>query len=250
LKEDLIHKTARAISRSDKVVAFTGAGISVESGIPDFRSAGGLWEKFDPAEYATIEAFLANPKKVWAMLKEMGSLLESSKPNAAHLALAALERMGHLRSVITQNIDSLHQEAGNTRVIEYHGSHRRLVCLKCGRQAAKEEVSLATLPPLCSCSGVLKPTVVFFGEPIPWSAHEEAMGEARNCEVMLVIGTSAVVSPACDIPVLAKRAGAAVVEVNLEETQLTRSVSDWILKGSAGAVLQAVLEGVAGQPKP
>ena len=133
MKQDLIQRTAQAISRSNKVVAFTGAGISVESGIPDFRSAGGLWEKFDPAEYATIEAFQANPKKVWAMLKEMGNLLENSKPNAAHLALAALERMGHVRSVITQNIDHLHQDAGNTKVIEYHGSHKNFVCFSCGR---------------------------------------------------------------------------------------------------------------------
>jgi NAD-dependent deacetylase len=250
LKEDLIQKTAQAISRSNKVVAFTGAGISVESGIPDFRGAGGLWEKFDPAEYATIEAFRADPKKVWAMLKEMGNLLESSKPNAAHLALAALERLGHVRSVITQNIDHLHQDAGNTRVIEYHGSHKRLVCLSCGRQVGKEEVPLETLPPLCRCDGVLKPTVVFFGEPIPRGAHLEAMEEARNCEVMLVIGTSAVVSPACEIPILAKRAGAAVVEVNLEETQLTGSVSDWILKGSAGRILQSILDRVSSQNIP
>jgi NAD-dependent deacetylase len=248
LKEDLIQKTVQAVSRSKKVVAFTGAGISVESGIPDFRSAGGLWEKFDPAEYATIEAFQANPKKVWTMLKEMGNLLENSKPNAAHLALARLEKMGHVRSVITQNIDHLHQDAGNTKVIEYHGSHKRLVCLNCGRQYAKEEVVLEPLPPLCRCTGVLKPTVVFFGEPIPWGAHLEAMEEARNCEVMLVVGTSAVVSPACDIPVLAKRAGAAVVEINLEETQLTRTVSEWILKGSASRILQSILDGVASLP--
>ena len=249
MQEDLIEKTALAVFRSNRVVAFTGAGISVESGIPDFRSAGGLWERFDPAEYATIEAFRANPKKVWAMLKEMGTLLENSRPNPAHLALARLEKMGHLRAVITQNIDNLHQEAGNTRVIEYHGSHKKLACLSCGREYAREEVALTALPPLCRCSGVLKPTVVFFGEPIPWGAHLEAMEEARTCQVMLVIGTSAVVSPACDIPVAAKRAGALIVEINLEETPLTRQVSDWILKGSAGRILQSVLDGVAGRSR-
>jgi NAD-dependent deacetylase len=183
------------------------------------------------------------------MLMEMGNLLESSKPNPAHTALAQLEKMGHVRSVITQNIDHLHQDAGNTRVIEYHGSHKRLVCLTCGQQYAKEEVNLDALPPLCRCKGVLKPTVIFFGEPIPLGAHLQAMEEARDCEVMLVIGTSAVVSPACDIPVLAKRAGAAIVEVNLEETQLTRYVSDWILQGSASQILQSVLDGVAGLRK-
>ena len=246
MKEDLIQRTAQAISHSRKVVAFTGAGISVESGIPDFRGAGGLWEKFDPAEYATIDAFRANPKKVWAMLKEMGDLLESSRPNPAHQALARLEEAGHLRSVITQNIDHLHQDAGNKRVIEYHGSHKNLVSMSCGRHYRKEEVKLESLPPLCHCYGVLKPTVVFFGEPIPWDAHLQALEEARDCEVMLVIGTSAVVSPACDIPVLAKKGGATLVEVNLEETQLTHDVSDWILKGSAGRIMQSVMDHVTG----
>jgi NAD-dependent deacetylase len=157
--------------------------------------------------------------------------------------------MGHVRSVITQNIDHLHQDAGNTRVIEYHGSHKRLICLSCGQEYEKGEVKLDSLPPLCRCRGVLKPTVVFFGEPIPWGAHLQAMEEARDCEVMLVIGTSAVVSPACDIPVMAKNAGAVVVEVNMEETQLTRYVSDWILQGSAARTLQAVLDRVAGLRK-
>ena len=246
MNQDLIRKTAEAISRSRKVVAFTGAGISVESGIPDFRGAGGLWEKFDPGEYAAIEAFRANPKKVWTMLKEMGDLLESSRPNPAHRALARLEEVGHLRSVITQNIDNLHQDAGNTRVIEYHGNHKNLVCMRCGRLYRKEEVMLKSLPPLCPCSGVLKPTAIFFGEPIPWEAHLQAMEEARDCEVMLVIGTSAVVSPACDIPVLAKKGGATLVEVNLEETQLTQDVSDWILKGSASRIMQSVMDQLTG----
>lgn len=244
MEEDLIQKTAQAIRRSKKVVAFTGAGISVESGIPDFRGAGGLWEKYDPAEYATIEAFHANPGKVWTMLRDMGSLLASSRPNPAHGALAKLEEMGHLRSVITQNIDNLHQDAGSRRVIEYHGNHKKLVCLTCGYLYAREEIRFDTLPPFCRCQGVLKPNVVFFGEPIPWDAHLLAMEEARNCEVMLVVGTSAVVSPACDIPVLAKRNGATVVEVNLEETQLTRYVSDWLLKGSASRILQSILDQV------
>ncbi|HSR12141.1 MAG TPA: NAD-dependent deacylase [Thermodesulfobacteriota bacterium] len=249
MAEDLIGKTARAIHRSRKVVAFTGAGISVESGIPDFRGAGGLWEKYDPMEYATIEAFRADPKKVWAMLRDMGDLLERSRPNPAHIALAELEKMGHLRSVITQNIDHLHQDAGNSRVIEYHGSHRNLVCLDCGRMHGRETVRIDPLPPRCACRGVLKPDVVLFGEPIPWAAHLHAVDEAKDCEVMLVVGTSAVVSPACDIPVLAKRSGATVVEMNLEDTALTGSISDWIVKGPAGSTLQAVLQAMAGLTK-
>lgn len=242
--DDLINKTAELIQRSNRVVAFTGAGISVESGIPDFRGAGGLWEKYNPSEYATIEAFHANPQKVWMMLKEMGSLLESSKPNPAHLALAELEEMGHLRSIITQNIDNLHQDAGNKRVIEFHGSHRKLVCLSCGRLYGREEVNLEVLPPRCRCTGALKPNVVFFGESIPWGAHLQAQQEAKDCEVMLVIGTSAAVFPACELPAMAKQNGATIIEVNLEETPLTRYISDWILIGSASSILQSILEQV------
>lgn len=242
--EDLIRKTARAIQKSRRVVALTGAGISVESGIPDFRGAGGLWEKYDPLEYGTIEAFYADPGKVWAMLREMGDLLDRSRPNAAHLALARLEEMGHVRAVITQNIDHLHQEAGSRRVIEYHGTHKILLCMECGRRLEKGNVSLESLPPRCGCGGVLKPDVVLFGEIIPWTAQAEAQEEARRAEVMLVVGTSAVVSPACDIPVAARRAGATVVEVNLEETPLTRRVCDWSLQGPAGPLLGSILDQV------
>jgi len=244
MNENLIKKTAQAMRQAKKVVALTGAGISVESGIPDFRGPSGLWEKFDPMEYATIEAFCSNPRKVWTMLKEMGSLLEKSKPNPAHLALAKLEQMGYLSSVVTQNIDNLHQAAGSKRVIEFHGSGKRLICMICGRMYESQGVKLEPLPPRCSCTGVLKPNFVFFGEPIPWGAHMEAREEAGNCELMLVIGTSAVVSPACDLPVIAKKAGAQIIEVNLEETQLTRNISNWILKGSASRIMQNLLDEV------
>jgi NAD-dependent deacetylase len=239
---ELIKKTAQAIRRSKKVVALTGAGISVESGIPDFRGASGLWEKFDPMEYGTIEAFLANPKKVWAMLREMGDLLENSRPNPAHRVLAKLEQRGFLNSIITQNIDYLHQAAGSKHVIEFHGNGQKLVCMICNRLYNRREVKLETLPPRCACHGVLKPNVVFFGEPIPWGAHMEAREEAASCELMLVIGTSAVVSPACDLPLIAKSAGATIVEVNVEETELTRDVSHWLLKGSASLILQNLLD--------
>jgi NAD-dependent deacetylase len=244
MDEDLIKKTAQAIRQAKKVVALTGAGISVESGIPDFRGPCGLWEKFDPMEYATIDAFCSNPQKVWTMLKEMGSLLEKSKPNPAHLALAELEQKGYLSSVITQNIDNLHYAAGNKKVIEFHGSGKKLICMNCGLTYESQSVKLESLPPRCSCSGVLKPNFVFFGEPIPWGAHMEAQEEAGKCALMLVIGTSAVVSPACDLPIIAKKNGAKIVEINLEETQLTRRISDWLLKGPASRIMQNLLEEV------
>ena len=251
MDEDLLQKTVEIVKRAKKVVAFTGAGISVESGIPDFRGPSGLWEKFDPMEYATIEAFHANPKKVWAMLQEMALLLDRSQPNPAHRALAHLEEMGHLSSVITQNIDYLHQEAGSKRVIEFHGTSKSLVCVLCGQLYDRRQVKIRALPPRCACSGVLKPNFVFFGEPIPWGAQLEAKEEAESCEVMLVIGTSAVVSPACDLPVIAKKRGAVVVEVNLEETQLTRFISNWILKGSASEVMSRIVGALSGSiPSP
>ena len=245
MDEDLLQKTVEIVRRAKRVVAFTGAGISVESGIPDFRGPSGLWEKFDPMEYATIEAFQANPKKVWGMLKEMAQLLDRSRPNAAHRALAHLEEMGLLSSVITQNIDDLHREAGSRRVIEFHGTSRNLVCMICGRIYDRRTVTLDTLPPRCVCSGVLKPNFIFFGEPIPWGAHLEAKEEAGRCGVMLVIGTSAVVSPACDLPVLAKKQGAVIVEINLEETQLTRYISNWILTGPASEILSRIVGAVS-----
>jgi NAD-dependent deacetylase len=156
--------------------------------------------------------------------------------------------MGRLSSVITQNIDYLHQEAGSRRVIEFHGTSKTLVCILCGQIYDRRQVRLETLPPRCSCSGVLKPNFIFFGEPIPWGAHLEAKEEAESCDVMLVIGTSAVVSPACDLPVIAKKRGAVIVEVNLEETQLTPVISDWILKGSAGEILSRIVGAVSGSP--
>lgn len=239
---ELIKKTAQAIRQSKRTVALTGAGISVESGIPDFRGAGGLWEKYDPREYATIEAFLSNPQKVWAMLLEVGSLLEKSRPNPAHFALAKLEELGYLKAIITQNIDNLHQAAGSKEVIEFHGNGQEFVCLSCGKIYSRPEVKFDPLPPRCPCRGLIKPNIVFFGEPIPWGAHMKAREEASKCDLMLVIGTSAVVSPACDLPVIAKLAGATIVEINLEETPLTGRVSHWLLKGPASIIMKSLLE--------
>ncbi len=242
MDKDLLKRTAQAIRQAKRCVALTGAGISVESGIPDFRGAGGLWEKYDPREYATIESFLGNPQKVWAMLLEVGSLLEKSRPNQAHLALAKLEELGYLKAIITQNIDNLHQAAGSKRVIEFHGNGQEFICLDCGRKYSRAQLNFDNLPPRCLCFGLIKPNIVFFGEPIPWAAHEEARAEASKCDLMLVIGTSAVVSPACDLPVIAKLAGATVVEINLEETPLTGRISHWLLKGSASQIMHHLLQ--------
>ena len=238
----MIEEAAKVISTSRKTVALTGAGISVESGIPSFRGSQGLWAKYDPMEYAHIDAFRANPGKVWAMLKEMHRIIITAKPNPAHLGLADMEKLGCLDAIITQNIDNLHQDAGSTYVIEFHGNGGVLLCLDCKTRRQREEISLEKLPPKCTCGGLLKPDVVFFGEPIPWKAMVTAREESKHCDVMLVIGTSAVVVPACDMPVLAKSGGGKIIEINIEETPLTSSVSEFIIKESAGIIMPRLVE--------
>ena len=222
-------------------MALTGAGISVESGIPAFRGSQGLWDRYDPMEFAHIESFLANPKKVWKMLVELGDIVAKARPNPAHLALAELEAMGLMKAVITQNIDALHQSAGSREVIEFHGNGQRLICLSCGKLFPKEAVSLENLPPRCACRGILKPDVVFFGEPIPAEASQRAFQMARECDLMLVVGTSAVVAPASDLPFIAKQQGAVICEINLERTHLSETISDYRLEASAGRALASIL---------
>lgn len=240
----LIRETAREIFQSSKTVALTGAGISAESGIPTFRGSQGLWSKYDPAEFADVEAFLRNPGKVWGMIKELILIIEAARPNPAHLALAELERLGRLCCVITQNVDNLHQRGGSKSVIEYHGTNEQLYCLDCGARYPRRAISLETLPPRCQCGGVVRPDVIFFGEPIPLAARLSAEAEAGSCQLMLVVGTSAVVYPAGQLPVMAKAAGARVIELNPEETPLTGYISDWLLKGSAGQILPSVVDEV------
>jgi len=236
-------RVATEILQSSQCIALTGAGISVESGIPDFRSAQGLWSKYDPMEYAHIDAFRADPEKVWQMLQEMMELVLGAEPNPAHIALAELETMGLLSCVITQNVDGLHQRAGSREVIEFHGSNEWLVCIQCGKRRRPQLLSRGDSPPRCpACGRILKPDVVFFGEPIPWEAQVRAFEMARTCELVLVVGTSAVVYPAAQIPIAAKSNGAKVVEINTEPTALTGAVSDYILQGSAGTVLSKIVE--------
>jgi len=245
MDHSLIERAAKDIFQSKKTIAFTGAGISVESGIPDFRGAGGLWSKYDPEEYAHIHAFYSNPDKVWRMLEEMFFLVMTAKPNPAHIGLAELERMGLLSSVVTQNVDGLHQAAGSKNVIEFHGSHRTLSCLKCSTKVDGNSLTPQDLPARCPrCSSLLKPDVVFFGEPIPWEAQTMSFKESKSCSLVLVIGTSAVVYPAATIPTTAKERGATVIEINKEPTPMTDQVSDYLICGSAGEIVPAIVEEV------
>lgn len=226
-------------------VALTGAGVSVPSGIPDFRSPGGLWERHDPAERASIGAFTADPVRAWELFAEQEAAIRGAEPNPAHEALARLERLGVLYGLITQNVDGLHDEAGSAAVVEFHGSFRRLRCPRCPRcygPAARD--GLGT-PPRCEdCNHVLRPDAVLFGEVIPDDAMVGAMQLIRTCGVLLVVGTSASVPPAAAIPDLAYAGGALVVELNLAPTPLT----DWCqvtILGDAAETLPKLADRVA-----
>ena len=232
---------AERIASSRYVIALTGAGISVESGIPDFRSEDGLWSRYDPMEYGHIESFRMNPAKVWRMLLEMDLLLSRANPNSAHYALARMESSGYLKEIITQNVDSLHQRAGSVRVIEFHGNGRELRCDGCGRSFDRGALTLETVPPVCPCGGSLRPNFVFFGEMIPPSVLEEARLAARSCDMMLIVGTSATVAPASHLPHLAKQNRAFIVEVNPMPTMLSSALVDIQLAESAGKALTAIL---------
>ena len=235
----------RLCSRSARLVAFTGAGISAESGIPTYRGAGGVWHKYDPAKYADIGQFLEDPSYYWNFFKDVRyPALRRAEPNAAHRALARLEERGTLRAVITQNIDGLHQAAGSRRVLELHGNTTRIRCMNCGVTYGMDEVytQIGTrLPPLCSaCDGPLKPDVVFFGEALPGDVLEEAAAESRGCDLLLVVGSSLVVHPAASLPVMAKDGGARLVIVNRDPTPLD-PLADLVIHAAASEVLERLV---------
>lgn len=241
---DDYQKVAELVKEKGYVVAFTGAGISADSGIPTFRGGQGLWEKYDPMEYAHIRVFNSNPEKVWVMLREMSEVILSAKPSPAHLALSELETKGFLKAVITQNVDGLHHIAGNNNVIEYHGNHRWLVCMSCSKRTplSHELISVVPYPRCEKCNGVLKPDVVFFGEGIPMLEMIRANEEANRCNIMFVIGTSGVVYPAAEVPYMVKSRGATIVEINISPTPFTSSISDYFFEGTASQILPRILE--------
>jgi len=238
--EKLIQRAAKDISEAKKVVSLTGAGISVESGIPPFRGKGGVWERIDP-EYASIEKFMQDPEDVWdVLIREMKELIDKAIPNEGHKGLARLEAIGKLQTVITQNVDGLHQMAGNTDVIEFHGTFAWQYCMECRKRCETSRIDMSRIPPRCGCGGIYRPDVVFFGEMIPHQHLIRSRQIASECDVMLVVGTSALVHPAAMMPVIAKHNGAKVIEINMESTPLTRDISDYLLMGRAGQVLNDI----------
>ncbi|HTX87548.1 MAG TPA: NAD-dependent deacylase [Bacteroidales bacterium] len=237
-RNDLLTRAAEILRESDYTTAFTGAGISVESGIPPFRGEGGLWEKYDP-HTLEIGYFMEHPVEAWKIIREIFyDFFGKAKPNTAHRVLAEMEKKGMLSRVITQNIDNLHREAGSRQVFEFHGNSQQLVCLGCHATYSAGEVSMDTLPPTCrQCGGLLKPDFVFFGEAIPPLPLTAAYEAAEISEVFLIIGTTGEVMPANQIPFLAKRNGARIIEVNPQESHYTNTITDVFLKGRAGEVM-------------
>jgi NAD-dependent deacetylase len=243
MKEELYRKVTDLIKKASRVTAFTGAGISVESGIPPFRGEDGLWNKYDPV-FLELDYFYSNPRESWRLNKEIFySFFGKAQPNQAHRALAKMEKKGFLEVVITQNIDALHQKAGSKNVIEFHGTSRTLSCIECETKYTARPSLLKKLPPVCSkCQGILKPDYIFFGEPIPEPARTMAFQEAENTDLMLVIGTTGEVQPASLIPFLAKENGAKIVEINTRKSRFTDSITDIFLKGKAGQVMGELME--------
>ena len=234
---------ATIIKNATRVTAFTGAGISVESGIPPFRGKNGLWNTYDPM-CLDIDYFYRNRQEAWKVIKEIFyDFFGQARPNAAHKALALMEEQNVLQTVITQNIDNLHQEAGSKAVYEFHGTSQYLVCLECSARYHVSQIDLDQLPPMCpSCDGLLKPDFVFFGEPIPEFAHTKSFLEAQKSDVFLVISTTGEVMPASLIPGFAKQHGATIIEINLHESHYTHQISEIFLQGQATEVMTQLLD--------
>ncbi len=239
----LIEKAAEVIRNARYLVAFTGAGISVESGIPPFRGENGLWEKHHPL-FMEIEHFKKKPLQSWIKIKEtFYDKLIDAEPNLAHKVLAKMEERSFLESIITQNIDHLHQKAGNRYVYELHGTYRQLVCMECRSEYEISFANLNYLPPTCYvCKGILKPDMVFFNEPLPAFAQKRALVEARRADVFLIIGTTAEVLPAAEIPEEAQKNGAKIIEINIRPSHFTHTITDIFLEGKATEVLMKLGE--------
>jgi NAD-dependent deacetylase len=228
---------AELIRANQPCVVLTGAGVSTESGIPDFRSASGIWAQYDPYEVASIEAFHRDPVRVWEFYAHRLDVLADAAPNPAHIALAELESRGLVQAVVTQNVDRLHTAAGSREVIEMHGSIDAAVCLACGRREERVR-KLLPLPRCTDCAAVLKPGVVMFGELLPVDAIDRATAQARNAELLLVVGTSLEVWPVAGLPEETLAHGGKLAIVNREATPYDAR-AELVIHASAGEVLSA-----------
>lgn len=239
-----IDKLKEITAKSKSLVAFTGAGLSSESGIPTYRGTNGIWGKYDPSKYANYDYFITDPSYYWQFFRDVRyPSLEHARPNAAHDALVQLEKRNILKQVITQNIDGLHQMAGQSNVCELHGNTRQIVCMECHKIFSMDDVFRELekeLPPYCTCGGLLKPNVVFFGESLPQGALNKAWQAARDCDTFLVVGSSLQVYPAAQIPAAAKDNGAILAIINLDETPLDHK-ADIVIHKSASEALSLLI---------
>ena len=218
----------------------TGAGISAESGVPTFRGQGGLWKQFRAEDLATPEAFARNPRLVWEWYDSRRAALAQVEPNAGHRALAELEARKPRFTLVTQNVDGLHDRAGSRNVAKLHGDIWVVRCVACGSESRNEQVPLAEIPPHCRCGGLLRPGVVWFGEALPSDEWSRAEGASRRAQVFLVIGTSAGVYPASGLAEIARADGGRIAVINAEPTPLD-SLADWVVGGKAGEALPRLL---------
>ncbi|MDH4222253.1 MAG: NAD-dependent deacylase [candidate division Zixibacteria bacterium] len=227
------------LKKDKRVAVLTGAGISAESGVPTFRGEDGLWKKFKPEELATFDAFISNPQLVWEWYEYRRKLISEVKPNPAHYSLAEMQGYFESFHLITQNVDGLHQKAGSKEVIELHGNIKRNKCISCDKRFEEIELTSKEMPPKCRCGGLIRPDVVWFGEMLPAEAINKAHELSSKCDIFFSIGTSAVVYPAASLPLIAKKAGAYLVEVNLERTELSH-LADEVFLGKAGEIMPEI----------
>jgi len=234
-------KLKSLLSRNTKVTVLTGAGISAESGVPTFRGEEGLWKKFRPEELATFDAFMANPELVWEWYEYRRKIIEEIKPNPGHQALVDFQNHFENFDLITQNVDGLHHQAGSENVVELHGNIRKNKCIRCGKKYESLEGMLPGNPPQCPCGGKIRPDVVWFGEMLPQDALDYAFSASSQCRLFFSIGTSAVVHPAASLPLIAKKRGAYLVEVNTCPTEIT-PWADESLWGKSGEILPQLVK--------
>lgn len=241
----MINKAAELILSSKKTTVFTGAGISVESGIPPFRGRDGLWSNYDPI-ILDLNYYMTNTDISWPIIKELFyDFFGKAKPNLAHEILAAWEKSNLVKEIITQNIDNLHQEAGSQNVYEFHGTANTFVCTACNKHYLKEYINISSSPPSClddKCNSLLKPNFIFFGEGIPLDAYKASMEAAETSDVFIIIGTTGEIMPASQIPILAKRNGTQIIEINTNHSNYTNTITDIFLQGKATSMLEILNE--------
>jgi len=241
----MILKAAQLISSSKRISVFTGAGISVESGIPPFRGEGGLWSQYNPI-ILDLDYYLKHTDQSWPVVKKLFfDFFGHANPNEAHLILASWEKKGIIHEIITQNIDNLHQDAGSKIVHEFHGTASSFVCTKCGNIYNRSTIELKNEPPHCkatNCRGLLKPNFIFFGEGIPAKAYEASMIASKKSDLFIVIGTTGEIMPASQIPIIAKKNGAKIIEINISPSTYTDSITDIFIKDKASIALNQLNE--------